>query len=72
MTGNVLINGKKRRLDYGVLVSNLYTCTNMNVQEYRDTFESYHFSLVTLFFLFPLKISGLRDPRGYFVGNSNS
>lgn len=70
MTGNVLLNGKKRRLDYGVLVSNLYTCTNMNVQEYKDTFD--HFPLVTLFFLFPLKISGLCYPRGYFVGNSNS
>jgi hypothetical protein len=25
MSGNVLLNGKKRRLDYGVLVSYLFT-----------------------------------------------
>lgn len=29
MTGNVLLNGKKRRLDYGVLVSRLYTYINI-------------------------------------------
>ncbi len=29
MTGNVLLNGKKRRLDYGVLVSHLYTYINI-------------------------------------------
>lgn len=66
MTGEVLLNGKRRRLDYGVAVSK-----SIYISKYISCFQSLKiFKIVKL--IIQLMDSGLCDPRRCTVGNSNS
>lgn len=61
MTGNILLNGKKRRLDYGAVVSTL---------SLKLLFAHVHFDGVMICVV--LTCAGLCDTRGHLDGNSYS
>lgn len=59
MSGNVLLNGKKRRLDYGVLVSYLFTynheCVHICISSYIVFIETRNRSMLLISVLTPIQ-----------------